>query len=387
VFALVLAAMVSLSDGLNSGLRTAACILVGGQWDWMARFLDWGNPEFLQDYARMTRAWVCGDDIDDVPPLPDPPFTGGQCPWVGYQARWRNNRSGLNQSIGGLVGPITGYQLTVKGAFRYLVITHNGPNAEFIYDSASNTDLGISDFRVVRNDAQPDTCGSLPPVIGPPAPVNIDIDITYGPNNEFTIIAPVIFAPVNVSLDGKIITNIEVELFPDFKLEGTLELFPDFEFTPTLNLPDFIINPDSRNPGDDPELPPDTPEGDGEQDDPSPDTESESDSRVYALLCRAVIESEARPSGIYQEVGPDIYAPRLGSARFGTDIDGVAFWSEDIDIKGLNSVIQCPIPWGATRYVVNAAPGVAINYTRISTAPRDWPPFIELGNSILSDNR
>lgn len=86
-------------------------------------------------------------------------------------------------------------------------------------------------------------------------------------------------------------------------------------------------------------------------------------------------------------IGPDIYAPRLGSARFGTEIDGVVFWSEDIDIKGLNSVIQCPIPWGASRYVVNASSGVVVNYTPVSSAPKDWPPFLEFGPQTTSDNR
>jgi hypothetical protein len=215
-----------------------------------------------------------------------------------------------------------------------------------------------------------------------PAPITVDVDITYGPNNEFNLTVPVIFAPFYVSIDGRINAPVTIQVDANLELNGTLELFPDFKVSLEF---DFGGDPGDGRP--DPTPGPDDPGGGGEGGEDDPDTPEEAKPRIYALLCRARIDPDARPSGIFQEVGPDIYAPRLGSARFGTLISGVVFWSEDIDIKGLNSVIQCPIPWGASRFVVNAAPGVVVNYTPISTRPKDWPPFLQLGDGVTSDNR
>lgn len=378
----VMVVMGSLGDGLLGGMRDAYCSNLRNQPQWWGNLRDVLTPSPFKEAGDFVNDWICGDGEDTFPP---PPFDGGQCPGVNYSCLWVNNRSGLQQGVGGAIGPVSGFTTVVEGGFRRVKVNHAGGVISLIYDSAQNPDLGISNFRVQRVDGQPDDCGNPPPDLPPPAPINVDVDVTYGPTNNLNLTVPVIFAPVYVALDGTVNVPVTVNFSPEFSLDGTLELFPDFSLD--LNFPGAGGGPGDSQP--DPEPPPDDPEGPGEpgEDDPDTPEDDEPNQNVYALLCRGRIESDARPSGIFQQVGPDIYAPRLGSARFGTVIEGVTFWSEDVDIKGLNSVVQCPIPWGASRFVVNAAPGVSLNYTPVSSAPRDWPLFLQLGAQFTSDNR
>lgn len=386
--------MTTFSDGLREGLRSAACTLVGGRPEWLGQYLDWGTPSGLAPIARNLRRWVCDAPPDEPVTLPPPPFTGGQCP-VDYRVQVQSlitTQSGSTvNAISGLFilrGPITGLGSAAGGAAcggstkPAAAVFHNGQTTIVGCPGSAQSIVAVGFEVLERVDGMADDCGDPPPILPPPAPINVDVDITYGDNNEFNLTVPVIFAPLYVALDGSINAPVTVNLDADFQIEGTLELFPGFEFTPTIN-----FGGDTGDGQPDPEPPPDDPEGPGEPEEDDPNTPKEPDDRIYALLCRGRIESDARPSGIFQQIGPDIYAPRLGSARFGTEIEGVTFWSEDIDIKGLNSVVQCPIPWGASRFVVNAAPGVSLNYTPVSSAPKEWPPFIQLGAQFTSDNR
>lgn len=386
--------MGTLAEGITNGYKAALCRLLGSPLGGLARAYDaFGGPT-VADNVRAARRWVCGDDPDaELPPIP-PPFAGGQCP-VLYDIRTRADfvfGSGtvtLDSGVTRVLGPIGGVSVAPstdggcgQGSPRAVVVA-TGQGLVTTQCPGQSSDIqNPRIISVVRVDGQPDDCGNPEPILPPPAPINIDIDVTYGPNNEFNITVPVVIAPFFVSVDGRINAPVTVEISPNVNISGTLELFPDFKFVPTV---DVDVDIGGNQP--DPAPPPSDPEGPGSPGDDDPDTPGEPEPRVYGLLCRARIESDARPSGIFQEVGPDIYAPRLGSARFGTLISGVVFWSEDIDIKGLNSVIQCPIPWGASRFAVNAAPGVAITYTPISTAPKEWPPFLQLGGESLSDNR
>lgn len=369
--------MSSLRDGVVNGLREAYCSNLRSQPEWWSNLRRVLTPTDLRVRGDALNEWVCGDGEDTFPP---PPFEGGQCP-VLYLVDLANVGSSFPATAQAFVtGPISGTRREGPnsfGAFSWLVEAN--PDT-FFRTGGPDEDWVISG--VSRFDSLPDDCGDPPPVLPPPGPIVTNIDVTYGDNNQFNLTVPTIFAPVFLSVNGTVNVPVSLELFPGLTFEGTLELFPDFDLD--LNFPGSG-DPDGTGPTDDPPPPP--PDGDGETGDPDPETPSEDEPRVYGLLCRALIESEARPSGIFQEVGPDIYVPRLGSARFGTTIEGVTFWSEDIDIKGLNSVIQCPIPWGAARFVVNAAPGVVMNYTPISSVPKDWPPFLQLGRQFTSDNR
>ena len=383
--------MGSLREGLISGLRNRYCSTVRRNEQFWGNFRRIALPTDLRTRGDALIDWVCGDSESTFPP---PPFEGGQCP---VQYRFQTNnlvtfpngtttmlRSGLFVAN----GPITG--LTQQPAPTAcgnnnpaaVVLTGDGPVVTGCASGEGASIRAVSFHLLERVDGQPDVCGDPPPDLPPPGDIVTNVDITYGPNNEFNLTVPVVFAPIYVSLDGRVNAPVSIELFPNLTLNGTLELFPNF---------DLDVNfPSSRDPGTDGpegEPPPQLPPGDGQGDDDEGEPPPERDDLIYAVFCRCRIESDAPPSGIFQEVGPDIYVPRLGSVRFGTQVQGVTFWSEDMDIKGLNSVVQCPIPWGATRYTVNAAPGVAINFTPIFTRPKEWPPYLALGFEGTSDNR
>ncbi len=371
--------MTTFAEGLTSGLRSAACVLVGGNPQWLGQILDWGTPSGLVPTARAIRRWVCGDD--DVDPLP-PPFEGGQCP-VGYFVEFVNSGPGPGTSSTFATGPLGGVVRTGPdegGAFRWLLLGGEGSTAQFRATVDPGEQWSVSS--VSRLDNQPDDCGDPEPDYPPPGPVEVDIDITYGDNNEFTLTVPVIFAPIYVALDGSLNVPVTVNIEPNFEITGNLELFPDFEFSPSI---DFGGGEGDGQP--DPAPEPDDPGGPGQGEDGEDDEETEVDRRVFFVLIRGLVTDDARPSGIFQPIGPDIYAPRLGSVRFGTAISGVVFWSEDIDIKGLDSFIRCPIPWGATHVTVNPAPGVGVNWVPIFTEPDEWPLTIELGEQRTVDNR
>lgn len=337
------------------------------------------TPTDLRNRGDALNDWICGDGESTFPP---PPFTGGQCPTV-YLVSLVNSNPGAGGGSTGEVfatGPIRGVEQvpgTLPGTIFVRVLAN--PDVSFRTGNAGES-WSISSLS--RLDNQPDNCGDVEPDLPPPGDIVTNVNVTYGPTNNINIVVPVVFAPVYLSIDGTVNVPVTVELFPGFTAKGTLELFPNFDLN--LNFPGSGSGDDSQP---DPTPPPDDPDGPGEPGQEDPDAPESSEPRVYALLVRGRIESDARPSGIFQERGPDIYAPRLGSARFGTQIGSVTFWTEDIDIKGLDSVVQCPIPWGASRFVVNAAPGVALNYTPVSTAPKDWPPFLQLGSQFTSDNR
>lgn len=374
--------MGSLGAGLLDGIRGAYCSNLRSQPQWWGNLRDTLTPSPLKEAGNFVNDWICGDGEDTFPP---PPFSGGQCP-VAYLVRLVNTSTTAPFPSSGeafVAGPVGGLQVTpgVQPGTINVIIKGN-PDSGF---RTGNSQEEWSISSVSRVDGQPDNCGDPEPELPPPAPINVDVDITYGPTNNLNLTVPVIFAPVYVALDGTVNVPVTVNFSPDFSLDGTLELFPDFSLD--LNFPGVGGGPGDSQPN--PEPPPDDPDGSGEPGEDNPDTpeDDEPNQNVYSLLCRGRIESNASPSGIFQQIGPDIYAPRLGSARFGTVIEGVTFWSEDIDIKGLNSVVQCPIPWGASQFVVNAAPGVVLNYVPVSSPPKDWPPTIQLGTQYTSDNR
>jgi hypothetical protein len=197
-----------------------------------------------------------------------------------------------------------------------------------------------------------------------------------------TIPATIIYAPIQIDVNGTVNIPVTVNLngeFP-FTINGTLELAPEFNFN--LN-PDEFYPEEPEEPEPNPE-----PEGDDETTEPEePEDEPSPDDPIIAVIVSGAIQSQARPSGIFQDDGPDIYAPRLGTVRFGSLIGRQVFWSEDIPVKGLRSVVQNPIPWGSQLVAVNAEPGVVLNYSPVRSALPEYPPYLAIGNSETSDNR
>jgi hypothetical protein len=202
------------------------------------------------------------------------------------------------------------------------------------------------------------------------------VTIIYGDNNEFSLTVPVIFAPVYVALDGTV--NVPISI-GEINLSGTLELFPDFNFNPEFT----FTGPDPGPEGDPVPETPDIPDGtDGGDDDEPPEPESS----VIGVFVDCAIQSSGKPSGIYREIGPDIYAPRLGTVKFAVRFGERLFWSEDLPIKTLRGYVANPFQFNAERVVCNAEPGVFINWAEVRSAVPDWPPYLEIREGGSSDN-
>lgn len=385
--------MGSFADGIREGLRSAYCSQVASSPQWFTGLRRVLVPSPLREGADNLYRWVCNQPLENAPELPPPPFTGGQCP-VLYDVSTNNlitftdgSTLTLQSGVSRVLGPITGLGSGPPGTACGQGETQD---AAGVYSASGFTVTGcpsgaasitaVSIATLVRVDGQPDYCGDPGPDIpGEPAPIDIDIDVTYGPNNEYNITVPVVLAPVFINAKGELNVPVTVSIAPNFDISGTLEIFPGFEFSPSF--------PRGDDDGPITEPPPQNPTGPGTGDPGVPEEEPEEDPLIIGVLVAAVAQSEPRPSEIDQDAGPSIFAPRLATARFGKLIANQIFWSEDIPVKGLRSYVPCPFQFGADLVVVNAERGVGLSYSPVFSEPSDWPPFLALGTDTLSDDR
>jgi len=389
--------MGSFSDGIREGLRSAYCSQVAGAPQWFTNLRRVLVPNPLREGADNLYRWICNQPPENAPALPPPPFTGGQCP-IEYAVTITfdvilvedgsvfvegntNTSEAFNQFP---LGPVFGVkQVETGGGQTQLVVNAAGGT----YPFGENTTPLIFRFENIRltrveprNPNQADDCGDPGPDIpDEPAPIDIDIDVTYGPNNEYNITVPVVLAPVFINAKGELNVPVTVNIDPNFNISGTLEIFPGFEFSPSFP------RGDDDGPITDP--PPQNPTGPGIGDPEEPEEEPEEEPLIIGVLVAAVAQSEPRPSEIDQASGPSIFAPRLATARFGKLIANQIFWSGDIPVKGLRSYVPCPFQFGADLVVVNAERGVGLTYSPVFSEPSDWPLSLALGADTLSDNR
>jgi len=397
-------------EGVGRGLRSAYCSQVRSSPEWLQNVRRVLVPTDFRERADFLNNWVCGDE---GPSLAPPPYTGGQCSipyspiatiaYTYYDAAFTGtNKQGTFEGIAnfgpfypvnGPLGAVTQEIATTTYHNDHLIVTLETASGVIFWrvnapvPAVGGKIVSIDGVSISPNSSLPDDCGDPIPPRGPGTNINAPITINYGDSNQYSLTVPVLWAPVTVNLNGTVTVPVTVNISPNIELTGNVTLFPDFEFKPTFNFPGV------DSPGFDPDdAPPDDPTGDPDNpddtSDPSDDEPSEEPlQRIHAVLCRAVVQPEARPTGIFQPDGPDIYAPRLGSVRFGWYMNGGVFWSRDIDVKGLSSVIECPFPWGADRVAVNAAQGAAINWTALYSDNPPWPESFALGDTGLSDRR
>lgn len=163
----------------------------------------------------------------ELPPAPQVPFTGGQCPvsynvvvnWVGQSALISGacvDRSGVGN--GSIVGPITLLgtdRINGPGTFR-LNVRFRGGNGQIASISTSNFSDScgggrITSITATRIDGQPDVCGN-PPIQFPPVPItNYETEITENYNDGTSLTLPVVFAPVTAvaNVNGSFDVNID----------------------------------------------------------------------------------------------------------------------------------------------------------------------------------
>jgi hypothetical protein len=380
--------MVSFLEGVRNANKAINCFLIGGGGNILGGIarLPGGNPDFVENTTKALRRLAGCDPAEDPEP-PPPQFTGGQCVGelykVSYLTEDRLSRPDNCQEFGnpitrndliggaspyiGPIGPITevltdavtpGYgfqtiQVQTGGGLRFINLGGAQSRSYWKECGVSNR---YSNFVVVRANGDPDDCGDPPPVYPPPAPINIDIDVTYNTDDgtEVTVTIPFIYAPITTDING------------DFRIPFTFN-FGDIEFSGDVNLEpnfDVTINPPTGPRGTDSPL----------TDLPGPDDEipveqAPPDERVVGVVVQSALVGEQQLTTIFTENIPQILAPRCGSVKFGYAIAGRSFWSPDIDIKDLNCFIPCPFSQGADTVAASPAPGVALNYVPIFGAP------------------
>lgn len=225
--------MSSLAKGVFEATKSVSCPLYRDFPGFMTGEM-FGSPFAAQTDSLLND--LC-NPTGNVPPPPSVPFTGGQCECVNYIVTWTLDGYGIGQSGGSVVrpGPIGRVYARSTGSSgqKQTGFNFGTPDcgAGFFSIISSALDGTTTITSVVRQDGQPDTCGTLPPsypITQPPeGDLNVNVPIQVSPN--FSINVPVsVFAPFT-----QIVPTLRIGDFNiDFDLGG-LTISPDID----LNFP------------------------------------------------------------------------------------------------------------------------------------------------------
>lgn len=270
-------------------------------------------------YARALDRTLFDDQNDYEPP---PPFVGGQCATryrVFTEGRGPQGASGgvclgstqtlpNNTIVHGPIGGIrVGSSMTCSGAngtayagaeilCHGLALTAGAPRLatqQWVAAPFGASYYSISITSVSRIDNLADNCGNLFPELPAPAPINVNIDVTFGDNNQFNLTVPTFFFPFIVNVNGNLKMPIQVEILPGAKFDGTLTLFPDFDLD--LNFPDLS---DPGTPGN-----PDNPGEPGPPVGPQPTGEPDGESPEGSYVAGILIDLTEIPAGAHSYQG------------------------------------------------------------------------------------
>lgn len=357
--------MATFIEAVKEAVKAGYCGTVRREPAWFAglRRLIVDPDSGIADAANAFNLAICNsvddaqDDLDDLTP-----FTGGQCPGVGYRVvvdfqftDIDNPGSVFNSQVdtqfqnpGNRQGPITNIAFKTFTDSINLCITDQGGAREVCTWSSFPTTPGntfrptnITGISFTREDGQPDDCGDPPPVYPEPGPIiinppNITFDDDDG--NPFTVPITLIFAPVVVRANANISIPLKIDV-GDIKLTGNFDLFPN---TKIELFPDLVIN----RPGtpDQPDLTDPETGTDGQ-----PEAEDENDSRdpIIAVVVRSQKDGFTRASEVAQDSLPVLFAPRLGNVSFFVTTGGLSAWTPPQPIQFTSQHLPCPSPYGA----------------------------------------
>jgi len=337
-----------------------------------------GIGEFGINAARFLHNAVCNTP---PPPLPDPPFTGGQCAAL-YNVEAVMTRAGgtiqnpFNTSSQAY-GPIQGARFrNSSGNTTTLEIVGApfGSNTTGIYPAGGvatnfgSPDTDVTSYTITsvsRADGQPDTCGSPPPVVPPyvPGSNSITNNVSYTDNSGNTISIPTTvtfgYATVNVNGELNIPFTLNLDVNPTANISGNLNLNTgDINFNagnPALQPSSCGGNSDDVVPDND-NLPPDSPVSPNVPD-PTPDPTKPQSRKLLIGALVTVSTPSPQASVIYQSGNPDVYAPDLGLVSFQVSAGGYTGWTEDIRVKNARQFIPCPWKYGAIDVKGTPRPG------------------------------
>lgn len=366
--------MSSLREGLEAAVTAAFCTLsapvektvaLGEQlYDSLGFPGGPSGPTPLGQGLRASRNVFCNQPPDSIGDAISEPFQGGQCPGTQYEITatlvingspangWPRSRTEP--------GPIT-YNPGSRPDGGPRASFFNGDGDEFWVSGAPPGDeLFFTDISVVTADGSPDTCGNpdpvAPPYRFPDFTTNTDVPYVDDDGNSVTLPVGLVYAPVEINNDFQIEVPTRIEINPDVFIDAVVNLDTgDISFTQNNNI---SVLPPEQDPSiePNPEAPPGSPPG----------QQPEETTGIIAVVVQV---DEIFPGYRGQVLnsdtpGTDLYGPRLASVSFrcqGLVNDGL-FWTEDVDIKYLNQVVVCPVPWGAVDVRVTPQFGIALTY-------------------------
>lgn len=313
--------------------------------------------------------------VPPVGPVPTPelPFEGGQCavPYtvtvdiVWYSQSDPTRKVLTDRQVINQMGPVQGFQLknplTISGSavstvYTLAVVNMNGVERTLWSFGGFNGATAFENIRITRPDGLPDTCGNPPPVFPPgtpapnpptPPPVDVEIDLPgIGPVIvALTPVVGIVYVDADAEFNVPVTVNVDLGgLDVNFDLDFDVNL-SDPTKPPKPAPPDRPKNPDDRV--EPPDCPPpqeciNQPEEDEPEEEPPPVDPKLF--RVVGAVSLCVVDlSVATATQIFQEKGPDIWAPKLGYIRFQYLLnDDAIVWGTDIAVKGTNFVTPAP---------------------------------------------
>lgn len=354
------------AENVGSAARSTVCSALSTSEN-LASFLDaiFPNGTWDNQIASGIRRGFCSDPTDAPNPSDFAPFQGGQCTTL-YRVEYTNPQ-GFNLAINDLTGPLGFETEQVFRGFcpdpftQYFITFNDGATRQSLGDDQQGTTCNKTGMAavinsVIRQDGQPDNCGSPPPDIPPYSPITINNNVTYidsssqqvTENYDFTVNAPVIIGGILIAPVTVAGNNFTVEL--GLTINGGV----DFNFgnggnTDTQTGSEPPINPIPEPPG------------------------NETENRIIAVLVTASVnQSDFTGTIIFQQGNPDIYVPRLGSVSFYVAAGPAAGWTSDIDVKNLRSYIRCPVPQGAINVAATPQPGVTFTLTKVFASQEQY---------------
>lgn len=367
--------MSNFSEALADAARSGLCQVLGS-----AEYINDALQRvgfFPFDAARRAipnfwRNMLCDTD---APPVPGPPFTGGQCACVSYRVVFTRTVPGSQpQQVTSqpLAGPILGLVQGTSGNATTFSVRHGvcsggvqtGTTLTQVSSSSAGTTASI--VSIIRVDGQPDNCGNPPPVIRPPNPgdVTVNRNVTYNNSNNVSVTIPVVFVYARATLD--VDANITIPFTAN--INGELNVTGNVNVDGTVNINIGTAGGGSapkdprKSPCDDIALPtqPVPTDPTGSEQPPQPDRQREE--TIIGVLVTVTALSNERASLIVQDDNPDIYAPSLGHVQFLCRVGNTsAAWTSDQPVKNRRNLIQCP--WNSGAIAVRGTPQPGVTWT------------------------
>ena len=351
--------------------------------------LLYGFPPFF-DFPEFVYRSLCNTE---PPPRPVPGFSGGQCVNERYNIQVFGARF-INQGVCDEI-PWASSQPQVWGPILAVYLKENSPGVSpsrviclcngvtgfpprdepvevSLGNFASTAGCPPSEIRsiIIVPVGHADDCGDtdlLP--IPPPSPGDDTVtipDFTYTDNSQTDINLGDLNVTVEsprIDVNARINIPIRFTLAPNINIRGNLNLGGELNIFPGTG------SGRGGQPGTPDDAAPTEPVPEPPISIPNEPEDPADDDLVPVIIGVAVttkIVDRITATEINQNGNPTIYAPRIGSVSFLIEFAaGETGWTEDIDVKNLRQVIECPWPLGAIDVRGTAAEGVEQTLTPI----------------------